>query len=413
MSRISEVINYDDLDNGLLTPDKDVVIADTIALSNPTIKYLAVDQDPIKTAKSGKGCYRSIYFPTPFSGPLTIAYSTYKSTRSEIHDDSLSVGDANLSYTKVGNKTSVVDDGDRNSINFNQISDIEPLLARYLLLQQFDGKPLLSYATIARAMDNYFENYWEKLPINLVTGEVEPNIPWLRTGTANNRIDASGDSLSMTLDGVTDTLNPVDPILNSAFDTMMAKVATLTPTESIDKLVNAINDKYSAGSRDVGVTVGKDFDVVDNTLVLTINNTVYPINWAEAAVEAASLAEKAISETKGITGYVRVDIAQKALQTLYEDTLTNDDSAMSYSIDSINGHSLRYGNIVLQSLGEKHLAELKLVEDNLDNYRVDDIYLASISLASELSELSELFNPHIVFNGGADTPDDILDFLES
>ena len=239
----------------------------------------------------------------------------------------------NFGYSKVGNKTSVVDDGNRDSINFTQISDVEPLLARYMLLQQFDGKPLLSYATISRAMDDYFENYWGNLPGDLGIGGGTPKIPWLRIGDSNNKLDVGADGLSMTLEGVTSKLSPIDSVINIAFDTMIAEVATLTPIENIDSLIDKINVGYSDVSDKSGVVLGEDFEIVDNTLVLTIDDTVYPINWATVLSETMVAADKVISDTMDIPEPFGTETSQKAILELYEDTLTNNDSNISYSLD--------------------------------------------------------------------------------
>lgn len=416
MTRINETFKYSDLKNGIFDPEKDTIIGDSVTFSNPTITYQLIDLNEVKTEKVGKGCYGAIFFPIEFEGTLTVEYTTYDSTRSEVDSDNLSIGNQELSYRRIANKSSVVPDAPRDNIDFRQAVDVEPMLARYLLLQQFTGKRLTSKFVISRSMDDYFENYWNQDDVTMSASTIEPTIPWMRMGNGSGdslKSDIKEQSLQTTIDGIEAKLNPMDPVMDEAYANIMNVASKLTPKDIMIQVVNHINSRYRPDEYTSKVIRDESFSVIDDMISIDVNGTSYELMWRSDVAEALGRAEDAVKYIGNTNGPYFSPDQYKDVESLMAKVITTAKTANRIELDEEKGNSIRVGLNEVTFIGN----EDKLMMDNVvrdsSNYLVGDIYRDAIAVGRSIDSILSRFTNTTILNESARSIDDMLNYLEA
>lgn len=411
MTRITETFRYTDLTNGIFTPTKDVIVATSLTLSISSLTYRLIDLDVARTAKAGTGCYKRIYFGS-FNGELTISYETYDSIRTDVNSPDVTGDASTLDYGKVLNKTTVVEDIDRDTIDFNNIADVEPLIARYMFIQQFIGRRLTSRFVIARALDDYFTNYYTGVSVDASIGYIEPDIPWLVLNSpTGNSLDYT-NGLSITLGDEIQQLDPYDAAADAKYDLLVATLNKLTPTALMDELIESINTLYNPTTDTSVILEDSYFKVNSDSIELLVNGTWYKLNWNTLFNNAVSSASEILSKI-GTVAPTLDETSQNALQELIDTIITNGDTTQNIKVDLVNGSTITIDGLTINLIGTTDSAAITSAMTNLSGYLVPEAYQSSMTRATELIALKDLFTAKTLINKVATTVDSMLTYLES
>ncbi len=411
IERISQTFKHVDLKNGFLELDADVAIVGTVLISDPRIKFSLADMDIGRTTKLGKGCYKKLSIRESFDGEITVVYNTFDNTRTDIAEDRLQLKNDTLSYDKVVNKTTVVEDTHREQITFNQVSDADPLAARYLLLQQFSGKRMVSKYVIARGIDDYFENHWVGVSVDKSGGYIEPSVPWYRMGSGGDRLEVGEDSLSTITDGSVRTLRPTDEVLSERFAEVMKLRGGLIRNEDVQTVVNKINGIYRSRPDSDRLQRGIDFDYRAGQFEMTSGDDEIRVNYRTLYEVAMDLSRTAIDTSIDINTLTTTLGSYSAIQDLLSTKLTNGDTNVCYKHDPYNGGSLRIGDDVVHFVGSKDGLMIDNLISNLSKYEYSTDYDSAIKGSRNIVKLLGVGKEGDLLNKSADSIDKMLDFL--
>lgn len=409
--RITEVITWDSLDSGYFTPSHDVMIGSGVAVSNPTIKFTLIDLDPAHTREAGAGCYKRLYFDTEFEGDLTVVYTPHQTVRKDSHMGALDVGVKEVSYNKLFNKSSVVEDTTRDDISFHQVLDIDALAARYIMLQQFSGKRLTSQYVIARAMDDYFENYYGKVNINLRSGTVEADIPWIRlnVSTGNRLVSEADNELSLYMNGVLSTLSPSDDALNTQYAEAIVPTTDKVSQAQMNLVVSTINSRFGGRAHSSDITP-ESIVLDDSRFMMMMGNSSEQVESWEYSKGALEDLSDAISDIRDKVDSVEAMTAHNGLEKRLRGILNDTAGRITYTMNSIAGNTLSINGVTQTYPGAKHVSQVNALLNKKDNYLIPSEYLDVVEDARKIAK-GILPTGYTPVNKSASTLDEMINFL--
>lgn len=408
----SQRVKWSELNNGLLTLDKDSLIADTLVISNPTIKYSLEDQDVDNTVLTGQGCYRTIRFESTWDEYITVSYSSHLSKRTDVAEDAFSVAGNELSYRKVGNKSSVVPDEYRESINFNQVTDVDALGARYIMLQQFIGSRLASKYVVSRAMDDYFANYWDGEAVNYGVGSIEQNVPWLRMNIdSGDRLYAGDMKLTVVINDMETSLSPTDDILNDVYIQQSNAIAKMTPISVMPAIISHVNTRYTEIMAKDANSVGNSFAAIDNVLSLKIDDVMHEMDWANAATSIVSRSAKVLSALDNTTPYTG-EIAKLEIDAAMTNVITINGTGNTIIIDEVDGSIIKVGGKELHLLGNRDLINVNTKVSLASKYLVPADSIPQLALGRRVKGILSHNAKAPLINRVAANRADMIDYLK-
>ncbi len=408
-TEVQNEFTYESLDNGVFTPLKDVIMSGSEILSDTTVEYRLVDQDEERTLEAGIGCYSSIYFPNSFDGTITLGYNTWNSTRSEIHADVLKLTSDIPSYNDIPNKASVVSDNERNDIDFGKITDVESLLAHYLMIQQHSGKQMASSYVIARALDTYFDTYWKEILIHVSSGYIEPSIPWIRLNNLiGNTLTVEGDSLSITESSVTTTLNPIDSVLENAITEICTKVDLAWEEGALDGVIQFINSNYNTRTYSSDVKLDETFKVSSDGITFTSNGVTSTLGWSvrtETALQGAT--EARVFGDNALLSQLQED-DYSTLMELMKTTFNNYPSPNCYSLEDA---TLTIDDVTLNLIKPSDITEVEELIINKDDFKYGSKFVSTVDEARAIASITDSYVIPTLYNTNAKTIEDMLEYL--
>lgn len=411
-TRIVETLTYADLNNGVFTPSADTMIGSGITVNRPDVKFERKSHNQKLSQLLGVGCFDRLYFPTAFSDSIVIEYSAYSTTRHDNSQDELSMSNADLEYPRLINKTSVVEDGVRNNINFQNVSDVSPLLARYVMLQQFAGKRMNSRYTLARVLDDYFANYYNPGNISMGGGSIIPAVPWLRLGTTTgNRLDFDEESITIVANGKSRTLSPLESVTSENVSNALAALESLYYTSDMFPIIDAIQTGFLARDNDNYIKRGFQFRVNSNKLFLAIGSKVTQVDWRGPYATAIEKASEAKTATLDIIALITAIDGYESISELLRTTITNNPGDYSYNIDGAYGSSITADGTTVTFPGS---LDIDLYESTLNNradYLVPDEFISTVSIATRLEEVLLGAKTDDLVNKSASTINSMFNYL--